>query len=63
MGSIRAYKAIGKMAIVSMPMPLTFKTVRRWQAYFQGHGLTLLSTEVRHNAVKPMSKVTFVIEV
>lgn len=63
MGSIRAYKAIGKMAIVSMPMPLTFKTVRQWQAWFQGHGLTVLSTDVRHNAVKPMSKVTFVIEV
>jgi len=63
MGSLKAMKQLGKFAITSMPMPLTFRRVNAWEAFFRGHGLTVASTMVRHNAVKPMSKVTFVLDV
>jgi SAM-dependent methyltransferase len=63
MGSIRAMKSVGKFAIVSMPMPLTFRSVRGWQGFLTGQGLTLASTQVRHSPLKPMSKVTFVLDV
>ena len=62
MGSLRAIKAVGKFAIVSMPMPLTFRKVREWQNFFAGQGLAVTDTQVRHNSVKPMSKVTFVLD-
>lgn len=63
MGSLRAMKALGKFEIVSMPMPLAFRRVRDWEAFFAAQGLKVASTQVRHGAVKPMSKVTFVLEV
>ena len=63
MGSLKAMKQLGKFAITSMPMPLTFRRVNAWEAFFQGHGLHVASTMVRHNSVKPMSKVTFVVDV
>jgi SAM-dependent methyltransferase len=63
MGSIRAMKSIGRFSIVTMPMPLTFRSVRGWQAFLTGHGLALASTQVRHSRIKPMSKVTFVLDV
>jgi hypothetical protein len=46
-----------------MPMPLTFRSVRGWQRFLTAQGLTLVSTQVRHSPVKPMSKVTFVLDV
>jgi SAM-dependent methyltransferase len=63
MGSIRAMKSVGKFSIASMPMPLTFRSVRGWQRFLTAQGLTLVSTQVRHSPVKPMSKVTFVLDV
>lgn len=63
MGSVRAWKSLGKFTIAKMPMPLTFRSVRGWGAFFGGYGLTTKSVQVRHNAIKPMSKVTFVLEV
>jgi SAM-dependent methyltransferase len=63
MGSIRAWKSLGKFTIAQMPMPLTFRSVRGWSAFFASHGLAAKSIQVRHNSVKPMSKVTFVLEV
>lgn len=63
MGSLRAMKAFGKFEIVSMPMPLTFRRVRDWEVFFAQQGFKLASTQVRHGKVKPMSKVTFVLDV
>lgn len=63
MGSLRAIKALGKLAIASMPMPCTFRSVRGWQRFFAQHGLALASTQVRHDRIKPMSKVTFVLDI
>lgn len=63
MGSLKAMKQLGKLAITAMPMPLTFRRVNAWQTFFQGLGLGVARTMVRHNAVKPMSKVTFVLDV
>lgn len=63
MGSLRAMKALGKLEIVSMPMPLTFRRVRDWERFFAQQGLAVASTQVRHGAVKPMSKSTFVLDV
>lgn len=63
MGSIRAIKAVGKLAIVKMPMPLTFRSVPAWQAMFRAEGLVPVSVAVRHASIKPMSKVTFVLDV
>lgn len=62
MGSVRAMKSVGKLSIVSMPMPLTFRSVRGWQRFFAGQGLDLAGTMVRHARIKPMSKVTFVLK-
>jgi SAM-dependent methyltransferase len=61
MGSIKAFRDQGKLAIVAMPMPLTFRRVSGWETFFREHGLTVLSTQVRHARVKPMAKVTFVL--
>lgn len=63
MGSIRAMKAVGKFAIVKMPMPLTFRSVPAWEAFFRAQGLEPTSVAVRHASVKPMSKVTFVLDI
>ena len=63
MGSLKAMKQLGKFAITAMPMPLTFRRVNDWEQFFRQHGLTAARTVVRHNAVKPMSKVTFVLDV
>lgn len=63
MGSLKAMKQLGKIAITSMPMPLTFRRVNAWERFFGQHGLTVARTMVRHNTVKPMSKVTFVLDV
>lgn len=63
MGSIRAMKAVGKFTIVEMPMPLSFRSVSAWEAFFRAQGLEPASTAVRHASVKPMSKVTFVLDI
>jgi SAM-dependent methyltransferase len=63
MGSIKALRDQGKLAIVAMPMPLTFRRVSGWEACFREQGLTVLSTAVRHARIKPMAKVTFVLGV
>lgn len=63
MGSVRAMKAVGKLAIVKMPMPLTFRSVPTWEAMFRAEGLVPVSVAVRHASIKPMSKVTFVLDV
>lgn len=63
MGTVRAFKALGRFSIVRMPMPLTFRTVPAWQALFGECGFTVLETRVRHARVKPMSKVAFVLQV
>lgn len=63
MGSLRAMKALGKLEIVAMPMPLSFRRVRDWEAFFAQQGFKLASTQVRHGKIKPMSKVTFVLDV
>lgn len=63
MGSIKAFKSVGKLAIVTMPMPLTFRRVPAWERYFAGLGLSVASTAVRHARIKPMSKATFVLDV
>lgn len=63
MGSIRAMKAVGKLAIVKMPMPLTFRSVAAWEAFFRAQGLAPTSIAVRHASIKPMSKVTFVLDI
>ena len=62
-GSIKAFKNFGKLSIVTMPMPLTFRRVPQWEAFFAARELRLLSTSVRHAKIKPISKVTFVLEV
>ncbi len=62
-GSVKAFKSFGKLSIVTMPMPLTFRRVPQWETFFAQNGLRLISTWVRHARVKPMSKVTFVLEV
>lgn len=63
MGSIKAIRDQGKLAIVAMPMPLTFRRVAAWERFFREQGLTVLQTRVRHAKIKPMSKVTFVLGV
>jgi len=63
MGSIRAMKAVGKFAIVEMPMPLSFRSVSAWEVFFRAQGLEPASTAVRHASIKPMSKVTFVLDI
>ncbi len=63
MGSLKAWKSLGKLTIAAMPMPLTFRTPRGWQAFFGELGLDMVSTVVRHDRIKPMSKVTFVLDV
>jgi SAM-dependent methyltransferase len=62
MGFIRALKLSGKFSIVSMPMPFTFRSVRGWQRFFAEQSLTVNGILVRHARVKPMSKVTFVLD-
>lgn len=62
-GRLRAMKTLGKLAIVTMPMPLTFRRVSDWEAFFSTLGLKVASTQVRHGQVKPMSKATFVLDV
>ena len=62
-GSVKAFKSFGKLSIVTMPMPLTFRRVPQWETFFAQNGLRLISTSMRHARIKPMSKVTFVLEV
>ncbi len=62
-GSIKAFKSLGKLAIVTMPMPLTFRRVPQWEEFFAASGLRVVGISVRHAKVKPMSKVTFALEV
>lgn len=61
-GNIRAFKESGRFSVPQMPIPCTFRRVEAWQSLFSTLGYRLKSSTIRHDKVRPMSKVTFVLD-
>ena len=62
-GAVRILKGEAGKGLLSIPMPLTFRSVKGWQALFQNHPVTLERAAVRHAQHKPHSKCVFCLEV
>ena len=62
-GAVRVVKGEAGKGLLSIPMPLTFRSVKGWQALFRSYPVTLKRTTVRHARHKPHSKCVFCLEV
>lgn len=61
-GSIKALKNVGKIGIVKMPLPFTFRAIPDWIDICEAAGFTITDVIARHDRVRPMSKVTIVLQ-
>ena len=61
LGTIKVYRGAEGKGILSIPMPLTFRSVRGWADYFKQFQLDERQTLLRHSLHKPHTKVTFVL--
>jgi SAM-dependent methyltransferase len=62
-GAVRVLKGEVGKGLLSIPMPLTFRSVKGWQVLFQNYPVTLERAAVRHARHKPHSKCVFCLEV
>lgn len=62
-GWIRVFKGEAGKGLLSIPMPLTFRSVKGWERLFAEFGARVALTKVRHARHKPHSKALFCLEV
>lgn len=62
-GAVRVLKGEAGKGLLSIPMPLTFRSVKGWDALFASYGVEVTSIKVRHAKHKPHSKALFCLEV
>ena len=62
-GAVRVMKGEAGKGLLSIPMPLTFRSVTGWKKLFKTYPVTLERTTVRHAKHKPHSKCLFCLEV
>lgn len=60
-GSIKALKRTGRLGIIKMPLPFTFRSIDGWCDFFEAADLRVESVEVRHMAIRPLSKSCFIL--
>lgn len=60
-GSIKALKRKGRLSIIKMPMPFTFRSINGWCDFFEAADLKVESIEVRHMSLRPLSKSCFIL--
>lgn len=61
-GQVKIIKGMEGKGLLAMPLPFTFRSVKGWHGYFSEKSLTEKATLLRHNNIKPHSKVTFLLE-
>jgi len=62
-GAVRVLKGEAGKGLLKIPMPLTFRSVKGWEALFASYGVEVTSIKVRHAKHKPHSKALFCLEV
>ncbi len=62
-GWLRVFKGEAGKGLLSIPMPLTFRRIKSWQALFASYGVEVTSIKIRHAKYKPHSKALFCLEV
>jgi len=62
-GAVRVLKGEAGKGLLSIPMPLTFRSVKGWKKLFADYPVTLERATVRHAKHKPHSKCLFCLEV
>lgn len=62
-GAVRVLKGEAGRGLLSIPMPLTFRSVKGWQALFARYPVTVTGLSIRHSRHKPHSKALFCLEV
>lgn len=62
-GAIRVIKGEAGKGLLSIPMPLTFRSLKGWDALFASYGVEVVSIKIRHSKHKPHSKALFCLEV
>lgn len=60
---IKIGKGYSKSGVTDMPMPMTFRSVAQWKKFFSLFPLKVVDIAIRHSGYKPLSKVTFCLEV
>lgn len=60
-GSIKALKRTGRLGIIKMPLPFTFRSINGWCDFFEAANLQVDRVEVRHMAIRPLSKSCFIL--
>lgn len=61
-GVVRILKKQASKGILSIPMPLTFRSERGWKKLFALYPVNLKQVLVNHSVHKPHSKIVFVLE-
>jgi len=62
-GTVRVLKGEAGKGLLSIPMPVKFRSVKGWRQLFQNYPVQLSRTFVRHARHKPHSKCVFCLEV
>lgn len=62
-GAVRVWKGEAGKGLLSIPMPLTFRSVKGWKRLFGAYPVAVSRVIVRHSAHKPHSKAVFVLDV
>lgn len=62
-GAVRVLKGEAGRGLLSIPMPLTFRSVKGWQALFARYPVAVTGLSIRHSRHKPHSKALFCLEV
>jgi len=62
-GAVRVMKGEAGKGLLSIPMPLTFRSVKGWQKLFKTYPVTVKDISIRHAKHKPHSKAVFCLEV
>lgn len=62
-GAVRVWKGEAGRGLLSIPMPLTFRSVKGWKRLFTAYPVQLSRVVVRHSPHKPHSKAVFVLDI
>lgn len=60
-GSIKALKQNGKLGIIKMPLPFSFRTINDWCDFFEVANFEVKDITVRHMGIRPLSKSCFIL--
>lgn len=60
-GSIKALKQTGRLGIIKMPLPFSFRTINDWCDFFEVADLEVKDVTIRHMRLRPLSKSCFIL--